>query len=68
MEQASSFDQYKQLRWILYLPSDRSEQLAQPCLINGQVFFQEDTLVASTEGNAHFVFGGINAEEVSWFH
>jgi len=36
--------EHEQLLWIVYLPLNRGQQLAQSCRPNGQVFFKEHML------------------------
>jgi hypothetical protein len=44
MKQARGFDEHEQLLWIVYLPLNRGEQLAQSCRLSGQVLFKEHML------------------------
>ena len=68
MQDPSGFDQDQQLGRPFYPVFEQGEQLTQTSGVGGQVFFIEQVPVGIAEGGPHFVFGGIEAEEVSSFH
>ena len=68
MQEPSGFDQNKQLSRLRDLHLKQVEQLTQTSGVGRQILFIEQAPVDIAQGETHFVFGGIEAEEVCSFH
>ena len=68
MKDSGGFDEHQEgLAWREVLAQE-GEQFPAAGRAHRQILFAAETLVGTAQGDPDFVLGGIEAEEVGWFH